>query len=395
MSTAPQVGMIPLVQGQQSYDLSFPTPFGSAPSYFSPTVAMPNSSGEVLEATIDASTLMATGVTIWLNSPPGAASVGGYINWYAVGETLPTLVSASGSGITVIELFHAMGRRTRAPHGDFTRLSMSEQTDLARAANAALMRLYNALPNYFKEQTQGFVLPGPQAISGVGVTRFGRLVTGITFSPEQFGQTVNLDGDQGWNQIIGENELLNPYMGQTGTTQGTIYGNAIHSTTYPLDRIIGNPQLANQSQSPLFAPNLVNRNTPGTWAWLFGQAVGIPQTWWPQVFGNSQGKKPIMVLRFAPAPLTDLAVNVKIGFWPKRLTLADYDNATVLCVPDQFIETSLIPMCLQQLMQYPCWQVRGDEVAVVAAGVAGETFAKNQLGQIGVPNNRCFTPIGY
>ncbi len=393
MSTVPQVGIIPLVEGQQSYDLTFPTPFGGAPSFFSPTVAMPNSSGEILEATIDASTLTATGVTIWLNAPPSSASDGGYINWYAVGETLPTPVSASGTGITVIELFHIMGTRTRS--GDFTKLSMTEQTQLTRAANAALMRLYNALPDYFKEQTQGFVLPGPIAITGVGVTRFGRFVTGVTFSAEQFGQTVNLDGDQGWNQIIGDNELLNPYMGQTGTTQGTIYGNAIYSTTYPLDRIVGNPQFANQSQTPLFAPNLMNRNMQGTWSWVFAQSVGIPQTWWPQVFGNSQGKSPIMVLRFAPAPSSAMAVNVKIGFWPKRLTLADYDNATVLCVPDQFIESSLIPMCLQQLMQYPCWQVRGDEVAVVTAGVAGEAFAKNQLGQIGAPNNRAFTPIGY
>lgn len=393
MSTAPQVGAIPLVEGQQSYDLVFPVAFGAAPSYFSPTVAMPNSSGEVLEATFDASSLTAQGVTIWLNSPPGAASVGGYINWYAIGEVASVTNPGSDQGITVVELFHRMGRRLRG--GDFTKLSMTEQTDIANAANAALMRLYNALPTYFKQQTQGFVLPAPLSITNIGVTQYSKTTTGYTFSNAQFGQTVVLDGDQGWNQIIGENELLNPYMGETGTTQGTIYGNAIHSDTYPLDRIIGNPQLANQSQTPLFGPNIINRNNQGTWAWMFSQTVGIPASWWPQVFGNSQGKKPIMVIRFAPAPLSAMAVNVQIGFWPKRLTLADYDNSTTLCVPDQFIEGAFIPMCLQQLMQSPAWQVRGDEVVVGQAGIAGELFAKNQLGQIGVPNNRSFTPVGY
>ncbi len=295
--------------------------------------------------------------------------------------------------ITTVELFHRIGRRARG--GDFTRLSMTEQTDIQEAASAALMRLYNALPTYFKEQTQGFVLPAPLAISGVGVTQFGKTVTGIVFTAAQFGQTVVLDGDQGWNQIIGTNELLNPYMGATGTVAGTIYGNAIYSDTYPLDRIIGNPQFANQSVGPLFTSAIAAVNTnPSGW-WWFSQNVGVPQVWWPQVFGNSQGNKPIMVLRFAPAPQQAFAVNVRIGFWPKRVTLADYDAATELCVPDQFIETALIPMCLQAFMSSPAWQTRGDETMIDNNGNKGETFARNQPGQIGAPNNRVYTPTGY
>ncbi len=393
MSTAPQVGLIYIVAGQQDYVVSFTPAFNAAPTFFAPSLALPSGSGESFEVSFDAETLTSAGVIVHLSAIPTSASDGGYINWYAVGEVAAAASSGAGTGITVPQLFHRIGRRARG--GDFTRLSMTEQTDLATAANAALMRLYNALPTYFKEMTQGFVLPGPLAIAGVGVTQYSKIVTGITFTAEQFGQSVVLEGDGGWNQIIGSNELLNPYIGATGTVGGTIYGNAIYSTTYPLDRIIGNPIFANQSQAPLFGPNLINSTQGGTWGWLFAQAVGIPQTWWPQVFGNSQSKTPIMVMRFAPAPNSAMAINVKIGFWPKRITLDDYDNATMLCVPDQFIESALIPMCLQQFMQSPAWQVRGDETAVTQAGIEGEAFAKNQLGSIGVPNNRCYTPTGY
>lgn len=295
--------------------------------------------------------------------------------------------------ITTIELCNRIGRRARG--GDFTKLSMNEQGDILEAANAALQRLYNALPTYFKEQTQGFVLPAPIQIASIGVTQFGKTVTGYTFTEAQFGQTVVLDGDPAWNQIIGTDDLLNPYMGDTGTVGGTIYGNAIHSTTFPLDRIISNPQFANQNLFPMASFTIATANGYGQSPWLWFGQVGVPNVWWPQVFGNSQGNKPIMVLRFAPAPQQAYSVNVRIGFWPKRLTLTDYDDNTELPVPDQFIEKSLLPMCAQEFMASPAWESRNDEALIEARGNSGETFARNQLGQIGSPSNRVFTPVGF
>jgi hypothetical protein len=299
----------------------------------------------------------------------------------------------STTGITTVQLFHRIGRRARG--GDFTRLSMSEQTDIAEAANTALQRLYNALPTYFKEQTQGFVLKGPTTITGVGVTQYGQTVTGITFSASQFGQTVVLDGDPGWNQITGTATLLNPYMGATGTVSGTIYGNALYSTTYPFDRVIGNPKFANQAQAPISFYRDIVAAQPDASQWWFSQSIGQPCVCWPQVFGNSQGNTPIMVLRFAPAPSQDYAINVKMGFWPKRLTLADYDAATPVVVPDQFVEPSLIPLSLQAFMASPSWLIKGDEKAIDERGDKGELFAKQQLGQVGSPNNRVYTPVGW
>lgn len=295
--------------------------------------------------------------------------------------------------ITTVEFCNRIGRRARG--GDFTKLSMNEQGDIMEAGTAALQRLYNALPTYFKEQTQGFVLPAPLAITGVGVTQFGKTVTGYTFTEAQFGMTVVLDGDPGWNQIIGTDELLNPYMGSTGSVAGTIYGNAIHSDTFPLDRIIGNPQFANQNLFPVSSFTIATANGYGQSPWLWYQQVGLPNVWWTQVFGNSQGKKPIMVLKFAPAPDQAYAVNVRMGFWPRRLTLTDYDDNTDLPVPDQFIEKALIPMALQEFMSSPAWLGKNDEAAVAARGDAGERFAKLQLGQIGSPANRVGTPPGF
>lgn len=297
------------------------------------------------------------------------------------------------SGISTVELFHRIGRRART--GDFSRLSMSELTDLLQAANAANQKVYNALPIYFKEQTQGFVLPGPLAITGVGVTQYQKTVTGVTFTAAQFGQSVVLDGDSGWNQIIGTDQLLNPYMGSTGTVSGTVYGDAIHSTTVPLDRIIGDPQFADKSLTPLYAWNMSRTNGQVNSLWPFWQTIGVPAAWWPQVYGNSQGNTPIMTLRFSPAPSRALAINCRIGFWPVRLSLADYDAATVLPVPDQFIDAALIPIALGEFMSSPSWLKTGDEKDIYQAALDGIAFLKNQPAQIGAPRNAVYTPIGF
>jgi len=388
MSSSTQTGLIPLVEGQQSYVLTFSPPFASTPSYFAPSVRMPNSSGEVFEATYEG--LTETGVTIWLSGIPTAASDGGYINWMALGP-FAQLASETGTGIKLVQLCHRIGRRARG--GDFTKLSLSEMTDVMTAVNGGLQRLYNVLPAYFKEMTQGFVMPAPLSITNVGVTQYGKFITGHVFTAAQFGQSVQLDGDSQWNQIIGTDELLNPYMGTTGTVNGTVYGNAIYSETYPFDRVIGDPAYANQSQTPLFQQMMVPGSASA--AWLFNQAVGWPQTWWPQVFGNSQGKKPIMVLRFAPAPSQATAINVRLSFWPKRVTLADYDANIELTVPDQFIESALIPICLQEFMVSPAWQTRGDEARIDDLGTKAEIFARNQLGQVGSPSNQIYCPSGF
>ncbi len=394
MAQKTQTGSVALVAGQQSYAITFPVAFSSVPSYFGPSVQMPDDNGEVFEASY--TDLTTTGVTVWLSGVPTSASDGGFIKWIAVGVggVVPPSGDDTFTGITTVQLCNRIGRRGRG--GDFTKLSMNGKQDILEAANAAQQRLYNALPTYFKEQTQGFVLPAPLAISGVGVTQFGKSVTGITFTSAQFGMTVVLDGDPGWNQIIGTNELLNPYMGSTGTVGGTIYGDAIHSTTYPLDRIIGNPQFANQNLFPLWS-FAISPATNGfaitPWGWIGN--VGLPATWWPQVFGNSQGNKPIMVLKFAPAPQQAYAVNVRIGFWPKRLTLDDYAANTQLPVPDQFIEPAFIPMCIQEFAASPEFDPNNDATLIQQRGVDGERYARMQLGQIGSPMNRVFTPVGF
>jgi hypothetical protein len=299
--------------------------------------------------------------------------------------------------MTTVQLFHRIGRRAKG--GDFTSLSMAGQSDIAEAANAALQLCYDLAPAYLKEQTQGFLLPLPLAIT-VTATQYSATLGGTPFTVDQIGRSVQLDGDPAWNVILGPSTLLNPYMGASGSVNGTVYGDAVYSTTYPFDRIIGNPMYANPSGPlGLYSGQMVNASADNQLRnWWYRQNIGVPQIWWTEMIGNSQGNTPLLVMRFAPAPSMAYSINVRLSFWPKLLTLTDYNTARNITVPDQFLETSLIPIAVRQFMSSPVYDRSGGPLvdkAVLDAADRGEAFLRRQPGQVGAPNNSIGTPFGY
>ncbi len=392
-----QTGTTPLVAGQQSYAISFSPAFAIPPVFF-PSVQMSSSSGEIFIVNADVSTLTATGVTVWLSGIPTVASLGGNITWEADGAAAgTTVVTNLQGGITVPQLFHRIARRSRT--ADFTKLSMSELTDVLEAANIALQKVFSSLPVRFKEQTQGFALPGPLALTAVGVTQFSKTVTAATFTAAQLGATVRLDGDPQWNQVLGTDTLLNPYMGATGAVSGTVYGDACFSEDYPFDRILGNPRFPNQGTwpwtiNPLNSPGWMGMGAAYGW-WLLPQSTGVPITWWTQEMGISQGRGPAVILKFAPLPNIAYPVSVRFTFWPRRLTLTDYLSGSTVVVPSQFVEPGLIPLALEAFMSSPAWKVRGDEDRVWQNARDAEKYLTSQPAQIGPPNNRIYTPLGF
>lgn len=390
MST--QLGSVALVDGQQTYTVTFSPAFSSAPASFQPVLRMASTSAEIFAVAY--ANLSSTGCTLILNGIPSTDSVGSFIEWMAEGAISGGSVSVGTQQgtITVPQLVYRIGRRSRT--GDFTKLDMSEQQDLLNACNEGLQKLYNYLPIYLKEMTQGFVLPAPLAITGVTVTQYSTTVADDTFTEAQIGATVTLDGDSQWNQVTDTNKILCPYMGATGTVAGTVYGDAWYTTTYPIDRIIGNPRFSNQGNYPINP--IAGLQNPGAAPWIYQQSIGVPCSWWTQAMGNSQGKTPFMVLKFAPLPNQAYPVNVRIGFWPKRLELSDYQNASQLVIPSQFIEPALVPLCLDAFMVSPAWNREfGDEDRIWQRARDAENYLRGQVGTFGSPSNRIGTPLGF
>lgn len=293
--------------------------------------------------------------------------------------------------MTTVEIFHRLGRMTRS--GDFTKLSMTEQGDVLQSANAAMQEVYGMLPTVYKELTEGFLLPAPATVT-LAVTQNSNVLSSDVFDVSQIGRSVVLDGDANWNQVIAPNRLMNPYLGSSGTVNGMVYGDAVYSTRYPFERIIGNPRFPNQGSTLTMNPNLRATNDGAGW-WIFQQSIGVPLYWWTQALGNSQGNNPMLVLRFSPAPSKAYTVNVRMSYWPKRLVRSDYENATDLPAPDQFLDGALIPIALQAMTMTPIWNEKLDVNRFNEGAERARKFLRERPAQLGGTNNRVYTPIGF
>ena len=265
-----------------------------------------------------------------------------------------------------------------------------------KAINGAIQEVYDLLPIYLKEQTDGFTLPAQVAVTGLVVTNGSNVVTGYSFTADQIGRSILIEGDGTVNQLIGNGTalcLMNAYNGQSGSVGATIYGDAVYTTGAPFDRIVGDPCFSDQRQWPIMRRN----GNPQDYQFFGLLQVGRPQFWWVQNMGNSQGNVPILVLKFFPMPDTAYMVKVRMAYWARRLLLTDYDAASTITVLDQFIESALIPLALRQFMISPAWEKLGPaaDKLVLDAATRAETFLRRQPGQVGAPSNQIGTPFGF
>lgn len=289
----------------------------------------------------------------------------------------------------LVELIHRIARRART--GDFTQLDQAEKGDVLQATNAAMQKCYNLLPIYFKEMTVSFLLPAPLTVT-LTVTSGSNVVAGTPFSTSQVGCTVSIPGDASYNQIIGPSLLQNPYIGTSGTVIATVYGDTVYSNRYPFDRMVAGPWFADQSQLPLIRRSMNLFNAP------YGgitPSVGRPTNWWVEPFGNSQGNNPIIFLRLWPLPDQAYVIKTRLAFWPQRLLLADYIANTIIAVPDQFLDTALVPLGVRALMDTPAFQSRNDEQTLKESAMDAENFLKLQPAAVAAPSNSIGTPLGF
>lgn len=95
------------------------------------------------------------------------------------------------------------------------------------ALNKAVQRIYAASKASLRETESSCLLNAPTAITGLGLTRGSKTITGWSAESWMIGATVLIDDDPRQNRILGSTSLLHPYMGTTGTRGGTAYGDVI------------------------------------------------------------------------------------------------------------------------------------------------------------------------
>lgn len=158
------------------------------------------------------------------------------------------------------------------------------------AINGGIQKMDAIAPFETKTTTASLALAAPLTVS-IGVTDASATITGTTFTDDQLGRTIKVDGDSIENQIVGPTSLLHPYSGTTGTVSATIYSDAV-PLPEPYRRLVNDPHILETNR------DLVNERCRFT----RGKQIAEPTRYWMEANARNRNPSAPSVIRFDTLP---------------------------------------------------------------------------------------------
>lgn len=250
--------------------------------------------------------------------------------------------------------------------------------DIAGVMTAALQETVSLAPTEIRNRDIGDWLNAPTKVS-LNCTQGSTVISGLTPYPNNargvpwmLGCTINIVGDGYNNEINTQTSLSRPFLGGTGATTATVYGDCVQ-----LDDSIGEilPPIQIPPQWPLIAANtreqfmqisgypLVtdSNGAPYGWpGWWFTQkAIGRPVAWFLDSYYDSASTYLPRRLRVGPMPDEFYSLAYRAGINPIRIDTTDIDNVghtdpgTVIPIPNTWVESLYYPICVKLMTGLP------------------------------------------
>jgi hypothetical protein len=222
-----------------------------------------------------------------------------------------------------------------------------ERQQVIDCTNAALQRMHDLAPDHSKVTAISLYLGAPKQIT-IGVTQGSHQFTGYAATDSDLYCTIKIDGDEVENQIVGSGDLLQPYTGNTGTVNATIYYDAVALPAQYSD-IASNPRYAD-SFVELMQGHFYQRNRL-----LHRFATGEPEHW--MVEANAQQDDYRAVFRVDRLPLGQIRLKATARLAPPRIRFLDTLSAnTMLPVRPEHVEGYLLPIVRGMLSETSLWK---------------------------------------
>jgi hypothetical protein len=277
---------------------------------------------------------------------------------------------------------------------DWGALPLDGRMEMVDAINAGLQRLYDALPSQYRITTISTALQAP-VTQNLDVVKGGNDVllsagpSGVPFTTAQRGSTVVIGDDPQFNEVVSNTQILDQYQGTTGSVQATIYGDAVPIWDRDIVRIVTEPQLSNGS-TLYRVTNLVDQllNIDGVVSGINSnrqskRQIGTPSRYVIDLVGHSQSDgstEPVVILRVDPMPDKLYTLRFEAELSPMRITFNHLQQPVNLPVPDNMIESMLLPLCIAELTMSAYWADEktipmAQRQAEAALGIAMRTTA--------------------
>lgn len=261
-----------------------------------------------------------------------------------------------------------------SPSGQQFPIQPGDLDDIAGIMTATIQELSDIGPTEARNRDTGAWLNAPTQVS-LTCTQGSKVISGLTpfpnnadGTPWMLGCTIRIVGDGFDNEINDQTHLSRPFLGGTGATTATVYGDCVQ-----LDETIGQilPLVQIPPQWPLIAANtreqfmqiagypLVtdSNGAPYGWpGWWFTQkAIGRPVAWFVDSYYDSTKTFLPRRLRVGPMPDQFYSLAYRVGLNPIRIDTTDLDNSghtdpgTVIPIPSTWVELIFIPMCRKRV----------------------------------------------
>lgn len=290
--------------------------------------------------------------------------------------------------MTTVELAIRLCRDLQV--GSLQQLSSDGRLDMVTAINAALQRHHALSPDHLKVQKISAPLRKPESID-IGVTNGSKTYSGWTPGEDQLFNSIRISTDETVDHwATGDVDLLDTYMGQTGTQKATIYGDVV-SFKQPIERIVSEPVL---DIDGCYLRYTENNNH---WEGIYGrrQRIGRPKYYRLEKQTVNRGSDTMFYIRVDTLPDQDYRIRFDVQLSPKKVTYNDLVTPVNLPIRDDHVESVLLPlaraeMTCSKLWEDPKYIPMAKEKAEKAERVYEQLTVHHpapKYNQVGTPNN--------
>lgn len=264
-------------------------------------------------------------------------------------------------------------------------LTAEERQTLQDCINAGLQTFHDHAPDHSKIIPISIYLAAPKTVS-IAVTNGSVDFSGYTITSDEYYCSIIITGDGATNQIIGNGELLYPYIGTSGTVSATIYYDAA-ALSSEYSEIASNPRHLD-TDVELTQGILSNRYG------FRNFVIGSPDTY--TLESNAYGELK-SVLRVNRLPNQAIRLKSTAKMTPPRISFTDTTNANmVLPLRIEHVESYLMPYLRGLLAETSLWRDPATRQVAMKKGEQAELRYREMTPKtLSTPTNEVGTPAGF
>lgn len=273
---------------------------------------------------------------------------------------------------------------------DLSLVTMDTKISLVDAMNSGIQRYYAKCAPYLRVVPSSVYVKDPVSVS-VSVTKGESTFTGWTPTNDELYCTITIDGDAIRHQIVGVGELMDTYLGESGTKNATVYYDAI-PIFEPIIRVTTNPVII-EDRREIYP---VERNQARSGQRFATRSMGKPSFYTVEYNARADLSTATLVLRLDTLPTSAFRLAFDVEMAAETITLNHLLNPINLPVRDDHVTSYLMPMIRDHMTTSSMWRSKDTKSDIQAKAQRAEIELENLTLRNPTPQfNRVGTPVGF